>query len=217
MKYLILLIYFFTAYFFYAQENNFDFYFKTPQPQGVETIYKIDKSHEGVYYKKNDSLIKIVVTQDSIYIEFGIVLIYTEKEISQNKKLYLANSLLFGVVENYGLSYINSNDTLYSLLLQTEIIYKKSNKSELRKIDDKYYLSFQENDHYFLRCLNFNANTLKIEDIDNNLNYDLINKIKDVNILNNEGLSSYIINPSFSEFTNFVNNKGFTDIVEYYR
>ena len=109
------------------------------------------------------------------------------------------------------------NDTLYSLLLQTEIIYKKSNKSELRKIDDKYYLSFQENDHYFLRCLNFNANTLKIEDIDNNLNYDLINKIKDVNILNNEGLSSYIINPSFSEFTNFVNNKGFTDIVEYYR
>jgi len=217
MKYLILLIYIFASYFFYAQENNFDFYFKTPQPKDVEKIDKIDKSHEGIYYKKNDSLIKIIVTQDSIYIEFGIVLIYTEKEIDNNKKLYLSNSLLFGVVKDHGLSYINSNDTLYSLLLQTETIYKQDNNMELRKLDNKYYLSSKEKIYYFLRCFNFNANKLIIEDIDNTQNFNLIQKISDVNIVNNKGLSSYILNPTLSEFTNFVNNNGFTDLVEYYR
>ena len=217
MKYLILLIYFFTTYFFYAQENNFDFHFKNPQPNGIEAVDKIDKSYEGVYYKKNDSLIKIIVTGDSIYIEFGIVLIYTEKEIEQNKKLYLSNSLLFGVVENSGLPYVNSNDTLYSLLLQTETIYKQHNKSELRKLDDKYYLSYQEKNYYYVRCFNFKANTLKIEDIDNTINLDLIQNIEDINIIKNISQNSYIINPSLSEFTNFVNNDGFTDVVEYYR
>ena len=124
---------------------------------------------------------------------------------------------MFGVLENSGLPYVNSNDTLYSLLLQTETIYKHHNKSDLRKLDDKYYLNYKEKNYYYVRCFNFKDKTLKIEDIDNTKNFDLIQKIEDINIIKNMSQTSYIINPSLSEFTNFVNNDGFTDVVEYYR
>ena len=97
MNKILLLIYFFSTYSFYAQSEASSFYFKSPQPLGIDSAFEFNENYIGSFYKANDSLVRVVIDRDSIFSEFIIMLTISQKKLKKNKKLKLGDSLLFGV------------------------------------------------------------------------------------------------------------------------
>ena len=108
MNKILLLIYFFSTYSFYAQNEASSFYFTSPQPLGVDSSFEFNEDYLGSFYKADDSLVRMIVVSDSIFSEFVIMLTISQREIKRNKKLRLGDSLLFGIKKNQPGCILNS-------------------------------------------------------------------------------------------------------------
>lgn len=206
------------TYVFYGQDNNSSFYFKQSQPAELETFKTLDKEIIGYYYKSNDSLIRIIIEKDSIYTEFGIVFVYSKKDLEKNKQLLIKDSLLFGVNEKNGVPYTINNDTLYAFLLQYDVMFRSDNNSILKKQANNYFLNYKNEYGYFsTTLLSFTENRLKLQQIDHLSCFNKIQKFENITTEKLDGKTTYIADPNSQELLFFIKDKGFNDIIDYHK
>ena len=218
MNKILLLIYFFSTYGFYAQSEPSSFYFKSPLPSGTDSTLEFNENHLGSFYKADDSLVRVIIDRDSIITEFVIMLTIGPKELKKNKALKLSDSLLFGVKKNKGIPYMMLDDTVYAVMLQYDLFFKADKEHILKFNDGQYFLNTKnENGYYSTSILELNNDTLSLYEIDHYESMDKINEIKDLNQQNIEGLKVYLANPTNEELKTLITNKGFNDRTIYYK
>ena len=93
------------TYSFYGQEDYSSFYFEDSQPLNAPSIFEIQDSYLGSYYKQNDSLVRVIIEKDSIYTEFGILFIISQEELKKNKSINIENSFVHGIQPNRGIPF----------------------------------------------------------------------------------------------------------------
>ena len=69
----------------YSQENINSLYFETPQPITKEKLDSFPDKIQGCYYKENDSLIQLCISDDSIYTSFTLVFPISNRELNELK------------------------------------------------------------------------------------------------------------------------------------
>ena len=218
MNKILLLIYFFSTYGFYAQSEASSFYFKSPLPSGTDSTLEFNENHLGSFYKADDSLVRIIIDRDSIFSEFVIMLTISQKELKKNKKLKLSDSLLYGVKANQGIPYMMLDDTVYAVMLQYELFFKADKEHVLKFKDDQYFLNTKnENGYYSTSLLDLKKDTLSLYEIDHYESMDEINKIKDLIQQSNEGYKIYLANPTDEELKELIINKGFNDQTKFHK
>ncbi len=218
MNKILLLIYFFSTYSFYAQSEASSFYFKSPQPLGIDSAFEFNENYIGSFYKANDSLVRVIIDRDSIFSEFIIMLTISQKELKKNKKLKLGDSLLFGVKENKGIPYMSLDDTIYAVMLQYELFFKADKDHVLKFKDDQYFLnSKNEKGFYSTSILGLKEDTLSILEIDHYESMEKIKKFKDLNQHTIDDIKIFLANPSNEELTEFILNNGFNDQIIYHK
>ena len=218
MSKILFLIYFFSTYCIYAQNEVSSFYFKSPQPVNTDTSFEFHKEHWGAYYKSDDSLVRLIVEKDSIFTEFVIMLSLSKQELRKDKKLSIDDSLLFGVKANYGIPYMIFDDTLYAVILQNDLFFKIDENNPLKYHDQKYFLNYKNKNGFFsTTLLSFEKESLLLSEIDH---YESMNLIRNFNELNETEvykIKTYIATPSEEEFFNFIKNNGFSTNIKYHK
>jgi len=218
MNKILLLIYIFSTYGFYAQSEASSFYFKSPLPSGTDSTLEFNENHYGSFYKADDSLVRIIIDRDSIFSEFVIMLTISPQELKKNKKLKLSDSLLFGIKENKGIPYMMLDDTIYAVMLQYELFFKADNDHILKFKNNHYFLNTKnEKGFYSTSILDLKGDTLSLLEIDHYKVMDKINRIKNLTQQTIEGVKVYLADPSDEELRDFILNNGFNDRIIYHK
>ena len=217
MQRLLIAIYIFSSYSFYAQEDYSSFYFKTSQPENTASIFTIDDSFIGSYYKKDDSLVRVVVDKDSIYTEFGILFILSPKEVNKNKTLSIKDSLLFGIQPNKGIPFTTIEDTIYAVLVQQDLLFKPDSNHILKFDNGVYFLNSRNSNNLFTtKLLTLEKDTLILKETDHLKTFSLLEKFKRFSESEQNGIKTYIANPTQKELNLFIKEDGFNDLLKYH-
>ena len=218
MNKILLLIYLFSSYSFYAQSEASSFYFKNPLPLKSDSIKEFSEEFLGSFLKSDDSLVRLIIDKDSIITEFVIILTIGPKELKKNKSLKLSDSLLYGVKENKGIPYMMLDDTVYAVMLQYDLFFKADKEHILKYNEGKYFLNTRnENGYYSTSILDLKNDTLCLHEIDHYESMDEINKINDLTQTSIKGLKIYLANPTNEELKKLIYNKGFNERTIYYK
>ena len=217
MRRLLIAIYIFGSYSFYAQEDYSSFYFKTSQPENTASIFTIDDSFLGSYYKKDDSLVRVVVDKDSIYTEFGILFIVSPKEIKKSKTLSIKDSLLFGIQPNKGIPFTTIEDTIYAVLVQQDLLFKPDSNHILKFDNGVYFLNSRNSNNLFTtKLITLEKDTLILKETDHLSTFNLLEKFKRFSESEQNGIKTYIANPTQKELNLFIKEDGFNDLIKYH-
>ena len=182
MSKILFLIYFFSTYCIYAQNETSSFCFKSPQPTDTDTSYEFHKEHLGTYYKSDDSLVRLIVEKDSIFIDFVVMLSFSKQELRKDKKLSIDDSLLFGVKANCGIPYMIFDDTLYAAMLQNDLFFKIDENNTLKYENEKYFLNYKNVNGFFSTViLSFKNENLILSELDHYESMNLLSKFNELN------------------------------------
>ena len=211
---LISLCLFVTCILSYGQENINSIYFETPQPITKEKLDSFPDKIQGCYYKDNDSLIQLCISDDSIYTSFTLVFPIPNRDLTELKYEKI-DSLLYGLKEEKGIPYIEVNDTVYAYLKQTNIFFKMSTKNILKKETDKYYLNEKlENNYYNIIELFFTEKKLTMAECDpDRSNFPYAN----LNLKEIKKDAIHLARPDEKNWGEFIKNNGFNDQTKYHQ
>lgn len=191
------------------------FYFSNPTTE--DSTIQFEKKHCGSFNLSNDTLTKLIITPDSIYLRYFYITAFSKKEIKKSKKLRLENDLIFGIKDGQGLPYEMHNDTAYTVLIQKETFFKNGNGHYLDKINENTYIlnyPIDEN-HYYVELIEFKEDSLKLSSLEHDeILQDILSKI----ILNEEkfkGVMTYIAFGNKSNLNTLINLNGFSDVINY--
>ena len=199
----------FSTYSIYGQENINSIYFKTLQPDNNSVIEKFPDTLIGCYYKNNDSLIQLCITEDSIYTTYTIIVPVSKNEIKGNNYSTKFDSLLFGMHKNKGLPYKIINDTLYVFLKQTDLFFEINDNNHIKYNNNLLFLNeLTPYNNYIVLLLSKTKQHLYLYECD-----PLVSPIDQVNVNKKtiNGQDSYIANPNLEQLENFINKHGFSD------
>lgn len=191
------------------------FYFSNPTTE--DSTIQFEQKHCGSYYLNNDTLTKLIITKDSIYLRYFYITAFSKKEIRKSKKLRLENDLIFGIKEGQGLPYEMHNDTAYTVLIQKETFFKNGNGHYLDKINENTYILNYPIDekHYYVELIEIKEDSLKLRSLEHDeILQDILLKI----ILNEEkfkGVMTYIALGNKSNLNTLINLNGFSDVINY--
>ena len=205
------------TYSFYGQADFSSFYFEKSQPEYTPSIFEFQNSFTGSYYKKNDSLIRVIVEKDSIYTEFGILFIISPKEIKKNKNVTIKDSLIHGIQPSRGIPFKIIEDTIYAVLIQQDLLFKPDSNHILKQQDDTYFLNSKNKKGFFsTRLLTFEKDTLMIKEIDHLVVFNLIQEFQILKETQENNMKYYIANPTTSELNLFIKKQGFSELLKYH-
>lgn len=200
---------------FHSQQDVINaLYFKNSTPSYAKSISDFPKEIIGCYYKNKDSLIELCITKDSIYSSFSIVFNISKKEMN-SKKYSIIDSLIYGIKKDTGVPFKKINDTIYAFLKQTDLFFKINAENELKKYEDKYYLSeFIHEKYYTILEISKTEKNLVIKSYDPELD-DFPSKFLNLKILNLNNQKIHVADPSAENWKKFIDNNGFNENIIY--
>lgn len=205
------------TYSFYGQEDFSSFYFENSQPSNATSIFEIQDSFLGSYYKDNDSLVRVVIEKDSIYTEFGILFIISEEELKKNKSISIENSLVHGIQPSRGIPFKIIEDTIYAVLIQQDLLFKPDSNHILKQQQGNYFLNSKNEKGFFsTTLLSIQKDTLMFKEIDHIEVFSLLKKIKNLKEVEQNNMKTYIANPTTKELNLFIREQGFSDLIKYH-
>ncbi len=219
MKYLLIFILIISSYSFSAQKEPTSFYFGEAQPKAIQSVQQFDAEICGNYVLEEDSLTQLVITKDSIYMQQSILFTLTKKDFKKSKgKYYIKDNLLFGIVNNEGIPYLQENDTTYAIYKQTNNYYTPSLKTPLKKQNKTYFLNEQLDNNYFSSSLLFSfGKGIAIYSLDHEEVMPKIYNFNQLDSLQLNDFKTYIAYPTLPEMNQFVQKKGFNDAVIFFK
>ncbi|MFN3342150.1 MAG: hypothetical protein ACK40M_05605 [Flavobacteriales bacterium] len=126
-----------------AQED-LSFYFADAQPNGSRNLTSFPEAFRGEYISKQDSLLKVTITEDSIHVRLISFVIMTLKEVKDAPGLRLKDSLLFGIYKDRPVEVIRKNDTLIFGMETKYRMFAVSDTSVIRVCGNDLLLSSKD-------------------------------------------------------------------------
>lgn len=201
----------------YAQNSNevSSFYFSNPTT--TDTTIKFANQFCGKYRLEDDTLTKLFVTPDSLYVTYYYITSLSKKELRKSKHIKLKDDLVFGIKKGQGLPYEMHNDTLYTILTQKETFFKTGDGQYLDKLNDNTYILNHkiDNDHYFIEILKFNTSGISFGSLEHE---NILDQIKSKMTLKEgqfKGNFTYLAEANKSTITTLINLDGFSDMIRY--
>lgn len=213
MKSLLIILFALGTYSVLGQNEATSFYFGTPQPKQVPTILQFDTTICGKYFLENDSLVRLVITPDSIYLEQSVLFVLTKKDLKNAKgSYYTEGNKLFGIVVDEGIPFVMENDTTYAIYHQSTSYFKPSTSSILKKQNKTYFLNEKlENSYYSSTILYSFGKGIAVYSIDHE---EVMAELQEFNQLDSiyiNDFKTYIAEPTLPEMNTFIQKKGFRD------
>jgi hypothetical protein len=200
-----------------SQESFNSFYFKEPQPVDNKFTKKFPKKIQGSYFKLNDSIVQIVIEQDSIYTSFAIVMPISNKEIKKSSTFFKKDSLFYGIKKDLGIPYKEINDTTYAFLIQKDLFFKIDSNNVLKKLGDDYFINeLKSNGYYSTTRIHKSDSILEIYEIDPSSKNFPIKALKYFTTKKVNEINTYIAFPPNKEFKDFIDLSGFVDTTKYH-
>ena len=219
MKRLLILIIILGNFSYFAQHEATSFYFASAQPQQLPSISQFDSTICGKYVLEEDSLVQLIITPDSIYMQQSVLFILTKKDIRKSKGTYYTEgNELFGIVANKGIPYILQNDTAYAIYKQSTNYYKPSVENSLKKQNKNYFLNEKLDNNYYSSSLLFSfGKGIAIYSMDHEEVLDEIHGFNQLDSLYLNDFKTYIAEPTLPEINTFIQKKGFRDAVIFFK
>ena len=200
-----------------AQSSNeiSSLYFSNPTT--TDTTLKFASKYCGKYHLEKDTLSKLIVTPDSLYLRYFYITSFSKKELKKAKHVKIKDDLVFGIKEGQGLPYEIHNDTLYTVLIQKETFFKNGNGQYLDQLNDNTYILNHkiDDDHFYIEILKFSSNGLSLSSLEHE---DILDEIKSKITLQEgqfKGNFTYLAEANKSTITTLINLKGFSDVIQY--
>lgn len=202
----------------YSQEQIFSYYFDQPQPATVSDVNTFGEDIQGVYVKKDDEVVDIVIDSNRIEFRYITKMLLTTKEIKENEKYFFKNNLLFGVDSSQGLKYFIENDTVYFGIYQKELFFELNANTRIRKYGNQYILNEKKGDGIWeVRLLYKKGENLYLRSMDIAEEEEKANKIlPKPEVKRLKGEKVYVSSPKKTELYKFIEAKGFFDILYYF-
>ena len=219
MKSLLISIITLWACSFFAQNEATSFYFGAPQPQQLPSTLQFDSTICGKYVLKDDSLIQLVITPDSIYMQQSVLFVLTKKDIRKSKGTYYTQgNELFGIVAGEGVPFVLQNDTTYAIYKQSTCYYKQNASNILKKQNKNYFLNEKLDNNYYSSSLLFSfGKGIAIYSIDHEKVLAEIHEFNQLDSLYLNDFKTYIAEPTLPEINSFIQKKGFRDEIIFFK
>lgn len=215
MRVIITILLILSVSFLRAQDEITSFYFGEAQPVELKPMDQLDESICGKYLFEDDTLTSLYIEKDSIYTKYSVFTFLTKKELKKSDKYKVENELIYGIKKGQGLPYIERKDTLFTVIIQTETLFKPK-ENVLMKNASNYFLNFKEdNGLYSTQMLVKSESGIMIFSLDHEEVLEQILDFSSTETKKMDGFKTYISSPSQNEFLSFVKNKGFTDRFAY--
>lgn len=194
-----------------AQEGS-SMYFREAQPKGEAALEKIPESFLGHYRSTHDSLKSIIITTDSIYVELVTIGILSEKEVRDNPKLELKDTLLYGIYSDKPVEVIVKNDTLIFAVVSRHLFCKFSEQTTIKSLGDHLLISTETGEERFLVCcISLEKEGIQVAYVDHELEMELIKKQKGFVQKKEAAGDLYLLDLNALEMKKFIEKKGFND------
>lgn len=217
MKHLITFI--FTIVFFTILGQPTSFYFGEAQPKSIPPIQKFDTTICGRYVLEDDSLIQLIITTDSIYMQQNVLFVLTKKDFRKSKgKYYTEGNQLFGIVDKESIPCVKQNDTVFGVYKQINNYFTPSTQTPLKKQNKTYYLNEKLENNYFSSSLLFSfGKGIAIYSLDHEEVMGKVYEFSQLDSLHLNDFKTYIARPTLPEMNTFVQKKGFNDAVIFFK
>jgi hypothetical protein len=200
-----------------AQESS-DFYFSEAQPQELDEITKIIGEIVGEYTREEDKNVKIIVAQDSVYVQYPVIMHMSVAEITESEKYEIKDGKLFGIHESKGLPMMVTNDTAIFMHYAHELIFAPNISGVMKRHNGVYYFNYLEkNGFYTTMALSLRGDYMYLHSLDHSLVMAMIKGFSSLEEKQLEGTLTYLAAPSKDEMVSFYEDKGFKDKIKYIR
>lgn len=209
MKFLFCVFFtFWSAPIILAQENV-SLYFSSPQPSNEKNLENIPVSFTGIFVSEKDSLKKLIITQDSIYVELISLVYMSIDEVEMNPSLELMDSLLYGIYPNEPVQVVLRNDTVFFAIVANHLFFKPSKKSTIRICGEHLIFSDKiSTGKYSIGLIKFDQEkgSISISYIDHEEHLAVILSQNGVVEKNEANEKSYFLNLSTDALLNFIHS-----------
>lgn len=216
MKFLILLFCVSLSFSSFSQKI-YSVYFSLPQPNEVVNKPFFDENVQGIYQKEDNKLVDIVIEEKAVISRYLTPMFLTTTEINTNPKYEFKHNLLYGIDSKKGLEYFIENDTVYFGIFKKDTLFSINDSSFLRKEGINYFLNQKKGIYWETTLLYVKDTTLYLRTIDVVSEEEKAKKFLSLKTtaINKEKI--YIASPTTKSFLTFVSEKGFYDIIKYFK
>ena len=200
---------------FFAQT---DFYFQEPQPAGVEEKTEIIGEIVGEYSLEDDKNIRVMVTRDSVFASYPVLMYQAVAEIEAEGKYEIKDDKIYGVHSKQGLPVKIINDTAVFIHTAHELIFAPGKSGVMKTYNGVYYFNYKnENGMYSTMALSVRGENLYLHSLDHSVVMTQIREFTDFEEKKIDGVTTYTASPSKDEMIAFYEDKGFKDKIKYIR
>lgn len=182
-------------------QNAVSFYFTAPLPVSSKSLNEIPAKFCGVYLNEKDTLVKLIIEKDKIWVKHSILIVAKETDLSSKPGVKIENELIHGLMPGQPVPYIRQRDTIYTAIWQKDAFFDFERGDELRQQKNHLVLNYKDADGLFtLIVLSFDGNRLELNELDIDKNLPFLKENLSLEQKSDNGLIIYLATPEKKDF-----------------